>query len=50
MAKSPVTLGIVGARRGSRFARTALGGFEGRVQFTSVCDIDRDERRRLICP
>ena len=38
--KQPVTLGIVGARRGSSFARTALGGLEGRVQLTSACDID----------
>ena len=38
--KKPVTLGIVGARRGSSFARTALGGLDGRVQLTSVCDID----------
>ena len=36
----PVRLGIVGARRGSSFARTALGGLDGRVQLTSVCDID----------
>ena len=36
----PVTLGIVGARRGSSFARTALDGLDGRVRLTSVCDID----------
>ena len=40
MVKKPVTLGIVGARRGSSFARTALGGLDGRVRLTSVCDID----------
>ena len=40
MVQKPVTLGIVGARRGSSFARTALGGLDGRVRLTTVCDID----------
>ena len=30
MAKNPITLGIVGARRGSSFARSALSGLDGR--------------------
>jgi len=38
--KRPVRLGIVGARRGSSFARTALTTLGKQVCLTSVCDSD----------